>query len=100
MIYRRVIYTLWVLQTAYLTLTAVGVKRDTRPHLAQSFSLLTGLIVAFVLPHLRPFTFLTLILGPLFVWRAVAEDRLMKEQFPDAYPAYRRTTRALIPWVW
>lgn len=47
-----------------------------------------------------PFVFLTLILGPLFLWRVGAENRLMTQQFPDAYPAYKRRTKALIPFVW
>jgi protein-S-isoprenylcysteine O-methyltransferase Ste14 len=47
-----------------------------------------------------PFSLLTLILGPLFVWRAGAEDRLMAVLFPEAYPAYRRRTKALIPAFW
>ena len=47
-----------------------------------------------------PFVFLTLILGPLFVWRVGAEDRLMENQFPEEYPAYKQTTKALIPRVW
>jgi hypothetical protein len=54
-LYRRIIYLLWALQTTYLTLTAIGVKRDTRPHLGQSFSLLAGLVLAFSLPRSRPF---------------------------------------------
>jgi protein-S-isoprenylcysteine O-methyltransferase Ste14 len=47
-----------------------------------------------------PFVFLTVILGPLFVWRVRAEDRLMENQFPEEYPAYKQTTNALIPRVW
>jgi protein-S-isoprenylcysteine O-methyltransferase Ste14 len=47
-----------------------------------------------------PFVFMTLTLGPLFLWRVGAEDRLMTEQFPTEYPAYMRRTRALIPFVW
>lgn len=34
-----------------------------------------------------------------FVARVFAEDKLMKQQFPDTYPAYRRKTKALIPYV-
>jgi len=28
-----------------------------------------------------------------------AEDHLMMEQFPNTYPAYKRKTKALIPFV-
>jgi protein-S-isoprenylcysteine O-methyltransferase len=47
-----------------------------------------------------PFVFMTLILGPLFLWRVGAEDRLMTQQFPTEYPAYMRRTRRLIPFLW
>jgi protein-S-isoprenylcysteine O-methyltransferase len=47
-----------------------------------------------------PFIFLLLILGALFLWRVVAEDRLMARQFPNEYPAYMGRTKALIPSVW
>lgn len=36
----------------------------------------------------------------LFVWRVRVEERLMTEQFPDQYPAYKARTWALIPYVW
>jgi protein-S-isoprenylcysteine O-methyltransferase len=47
-----------------------------------------------------PFVFAALTLGPLFLWRVRAEDRLMTEQFPAEYPAYMARTKALIPFVW
>jgi protein-S-isoprenylcysteine O-methyltransferase len=47
-----------------------------------------------------PFVFLTLALGPLFLWRVRAEDRLMIEQFPTQYPAYIGRTKALVPFIW
>lgn len=34
-----------------------------------------------------------------FVYRVFAEDKLMRQQFPESYPAYRRKTKALIPFV-
>jgi len=46
------------------------------------------------------FVFLLVLLGGLFLWRVGAEDRLMMRQFPDAYPAYKARTPALIPFVW
>jgi len=177
----RLVYAQWIAAVTYLTVTAFGTKRDTRPHLGQSFALLFALIAAFVLPRLPlfrflnyapvhpllrvlgvattsgglalliagrqtlgrnwsqtvsakeapelvtagpyslvrhpmygggliaalgsavvvggPFVFMSVLLGALFGWRVGAEDRLMAEQFPDAYPAYQRRTRALIPYV-
>ena len=47
-----------------------------------------------------PFVFAALILGPMFLWRVGAEDRLMTQQFPNEYPAYIRRTKALIPFIW
>jgi len=38
-------------------------------------------------------------LGGYFVYSAVMEERYMAEQFPDTYPAYKRSTKMLIPFV-
>ncbi|WP_189347833.1 MULTISPECIES: isoprenylcysteine carboxylmethyltransferase family protein [unclassified Mesorhizobium] len=57
MIFIWLIYAAWILLIVYLTIQAAGVKRDTRPHLLQSFALLFAVIVAFLLPHLRAFAF-------------------------------------------
>ncbi len=35
-----------------------------------------------------------------FAWRVHVEDSLMAKLFPQAYPAYRARTKALIPFVW
>src|SRR5207302_11327808 len=47
-----------------------------------------------------PFVIATLTVGPIFLWRVGAEDALMPRQFPNEYPAYKRRTKALIPFVW
>lgn len=39
------------------------------------------------------------VLGAFFSYSAVSEERYMTEQFPDAYPAYKRSTKMLIPYV-
>lgn len=172
----------WIGLVVYLTVSAIGVKRDTNPHLAQSFGLLVAMIVALLLPRLpifkfvnfapvgpilssvglavtavgmtllvwarqtlgrnwsqtvsakedhelvasgpyryvrHPmytggivacfgsaivaggvFVFLPLVLTPLFLWRVRAEDELLARQFPQEFPAYKRRTKALIPFVW
>lgn len=41
----------------------------------------------------------TLLAGSYFVYSAVVEERFLTEQFPDAYPAYRRSTKMLVPFV-
>jgi protein-S-isoprenylcysteine O-methyltransferase Ste14 len=176
------IYALWFGLVTYLTVSAIGVKRETRGHLLQSFSLMLAIIVAFLFPRLPIFhftnfapvnpllssfgvvlcvvgmvvlvwgrqylgknwsqtvavkiehelvtsgpyryvrhpmyaggllactgsaivaggawIFLFVILGALFLWRAGAEDKLMAQQFANEYPAYKKRTKALIPFVW
>lgn len=34
-----------------------------------------------------------------FIYSATVEERFLTEQFPDAYPAYRRTTKMLVPFI-
>ena len=35
-----------------------------------------------------------------FLWRIRVEERMLADAFPDAYPAYARETKRLIPFVW
>lgn len=37
--------------------------------------------------------------GVYFTYSAVVEERYLTTQFPDAYPAYRRGTKMLVPFV-
>jgi len=39
------------------------------------------------------------LLGGYFVYSAFMEQRFMASQFPDTYPAYERSTKMLIPFV-
>jgi protein-S-isoprenylcysteine O-methyltransferase Ste14 len=34
-----------------------------------------------------------------FVYSATVEERYLTEQFPDEYPAYKRSTKMLVPYV-
>jgi len=34
-----------------------------------------------------------------FIYSATVEERYMAKQFPDAYPAYKRSTKMLVPFV-
>jgi protein-S-isoprenylcysteine O-methyltransferase Ste14 len=177
-----IIYALWLILVAYLTVSAIGVKREPQRHLLQSFGLMLAIIAAFLLPYLPIFSFvnfapvnpvlsgvgvilcvagitflvwarqhlgknwsqtvsakighelvmsgpyryvrhpmyaggllaalgsaivcggafifLLVILGAFFLWRVVAEDKLMEEQFPNEYPEYKKRTKALIPFIW
>ena len=40
-----------------------------------------------------------IVLGAYFVYSAVSEERYLAEQFSDAYPAYQRSTKMLIPFI-
>jgi protein-S-isoprenylcysteine O-methyltransferase len=35
-----------------------------------------------------------------FLWRIRIEEQMLAQAFPDAYPAYARGTRRLIPFIW
>jgi len=37
--------------------------------------------------------------GVYFVYSATVEERNLTEQFPDTYPAYKRSTKMLIPFI-
>ena len=37
--------------------------------------------------------------GSYFVYSATVEERNMTVQFPNAYPAYRRSTKMLVPYI-
>jgi protein-S-isoprenylcysteine O-methyltransferase Ste14 len=37
--------------------------------------------------------------GVYFAYSAIAEERYLTEQFPDAYPKYKRTTKMLFPFI-
>ena len=39
------------------------------------------------------------VLGAFFVFSATREERYMTSQFPAAYPAYKRSTKMLIPYI-
>ncbi len=37
---------------------------------------------------------------PYFIYSALTEERMLVQQFPEQYPAYRQRTKALIPLIW
>ena len=47
-----------------------------------------------------PWFILFLIATVVFLIRITAEEKIMTEQFPDAYPEYKKRTKALIPFIW
>lgn len=63
----------------------------------------TGITFAFLAVPLLDgvvWDFFVLAIIIVFVRRIRTEERLMTEQFPDQYPAYKKRTKALIPFVW
>jgi protein-S-isoprenylcysteine O-methyltransferase Ste14 len=55
MIFCWLVYAIWLALVVYLTVAAIGAKRDTQAHLLQSFGLLFAIIAAFLLPQLPIF---------------------------------------------
>jgi protein-S-isoprenylcysteine O-methyltransferase Ste14 len=41
----------------------------------------------------------TALAGVYFIYAATVEERYLTSQFPDAYPAYKRSTKMLVPYV-
>ena len=37
--------------------------------------------------------------GIYFIYSATVEERYLAEQFPDSYPAYKRSTKMLVPFI-
>jgi protein-S-isoprenylcysteine O-methyltransferase Ste14 len=54
-----------------------------------------GTAVALSLEWLIPMA----LAGVYFIYSAKVEERNMAKQFPDTYPAYRRSTKMLVPFV-
>lgn len=40
-----------------------------------------------------------LLIGSYFVYSATQEERYMTDTFPEAYPAYKRSTKMLVPYI-
>jgi protein-S-isoprenylcysteine O-methyltransferase Ste14 len=51
------IYAFWLILVVYLTVSAIGVKREPEEHFGQSFGLMFLMIGAFLLPYLPIFHF-------------------------------------------
>jgi protein-S-isoprenylcysteine O-methyltransferase Ste14 len=41
----------------------------------------------------------TVLAGFYFLYSATVEERYLTEQFPDAYPVYKRSTKMLVPFI-
>lgn len=74
----------------------------TGPYSRVRHPIYTGIIVAMVgtAVALSPwYLIVAAVLGGYFAYSAHNEERYMVTQFPDAYPAYKRSTKMLIPYV-
>jgi protein-S-isoprenylcysteine O-methyltransferase Ste14 len=67
-------------------------------HPIYSGILLAGLGTAVALSWL--FLWGVLLAGVYFVYSATIEQRYLTEQFPSTYPAYRRSTRMFVPFIY
>ena len=43
--------------------------------------------------------FVVALMSAYFVYSAIVEEHTMERLFPDSYPAYRRSTKKLIPFI-
>jgi protein-S-isoprenylcysteine O-methyltransferase Ste14 len=66
-------------------------------HPIYSGILLAGVGTAIALAWLG--LILVALVGAYFIYSATVEERYMAEQFPDAYPAYKGSTKMLVPFI-
>jgi len=77
----------------------VQVEREAprRARLEIDRDLLAGVGTAVALSW---FWLLPVVLGGIyFIYSATVEERFLTEQFPDSYPAYKRSTKMLVPFI-
>jgi protein-S-isoprenylcysteine O-methyltransferase Ste14 len=74
----------------------------TGPYHRVRHPIYTGIILALLGTALAttPFGLIAVaVLGAYFIYSATREESYLTEQFPDTYPAYKRSTKMLIPFV-
>lgn len=74
----------------------------TGPYAYVRHPMYTGLLLALLGSALAATTIWLipfLVGGAYFIYSALTEERIMAQTFPDAYPAYRRHTKMLVPFV-
>lgn len=62
----------------------------------------SGILIAFLGSAIASSLFWLIVFaisGVYFIYSAVVEERLMMKLFPETYPAYKRSTKMLIPFV-
>ncbi len=74
----------------------------TGPYRSVRHPIYSGIIVGTIgtAVALSPYWLIaTVLLGGYFVYSATVEERIMARRFPETYPAYKRSTKMLIPFV-
>lgn len=69
-------------------------------HPSYTGALLTVVGFAIALGHLLAALVVVVPITAAFLWRIRIEERMLAEAFPEAYPAYARETKRLVPFVW
>ena len=76
--------------------------RDRGPYRLVRHPIYSGVLVAGVGTAVAlswPWLIAVVLAGVYFVYSATVEERYLIEQFPDTYPAYRRSTKMLVPFI-
>ena len=74
----------------------------TGPYRIVRHPIYSGILVAAVGTAVAlnwPWLIVVALAAAYFVHAATVEERYLAEQFPDTYPAYRRSTRMLLPFI-
>ncbi len=62
--------------------------------------MLTGLLGSLLATFSPVWFYLLIVMIVTFIYRVHVEDNMMMQTFPEAYAAYKKKTKALIPFVW
>jgi protein-S-isoprenylcysteine O-methyltransferase Ste14 len=74
----------------------------TGPYRRLRHPIYTGILLALIGTTIAvsPYWLVAVVaIGAYFVYSAFAEERFMASRFPDTYPAYKRSTKMLVPFV-
>jgi protein-S-isoprenylcysteine O-methyltransferase Ste14 len=94
-----IIVICWALFWAYWLIAAWSSKAGRSP---SRHPIYTGVILAMLGTALAttPFGLIAVaVLAAYFIYSATREESYLAEQFPDTYPAYKRSTKMLVPFV-
>jgi protein-S-isoprenylcysteine O-methyltransferase Ste14 len=74
----------------------------TGPYSSIRHPIYTGIILAMIGTTLAVSVYwlvAVVLLGAYFIYSAVTEERTMASLFPDSYPAYKQSTKMLVPFI-